>query len=128
MKTTALHPSLTLRTILAFVVVVAALVMATPRAADAQLVVRIQKQPVAVVKAPRAPVAAVKSVRGQRHRPVVKEYRVLPGAHAKSVRTVVVTRCERRPVREAHHVWVAGHWQRTGPRTARWVEGHWERI
>lgn len=48
------------------------------------------------------------------------------GCHDGHGRVVVKQPKHRRHDRH-HKVWVEGHWERTGPRTARWIPGHWVR-
>ena len=133
MKTPSLNPSANLPPILILLGLLAALVVLSPRQAEARLVVRIGTPHVKVISTPRAK-CAVKT------KPCVKTYRCEPrkrvvitaGAQRKSVRAVTVQGCDCRTcrprVKTVERVWVPGHWVKTGPRTSRWVPGHWERV
>ena len=130
MKTQSIRPSSTLHGILITIVLMAGIALMIPRPAEAQLVVRIEKQPVRIVSSPHVQVTL--SVGGHRticSHPYDTGVKVKRGRHAKSLRKVSVRRCGNEyRLRNAHHVWVPGQWIRTGPRQSRWVPGHWTRV
>lgn len=128
MKATTLKPSRTLRTVLLSILVLVSFLLALPRPVEAQLVVKVRKQPVKMVKAPRTQVTVTGNHRAVRAKPAVTRVTVLPGAHAKSLRTAVVTRCPVRHRHDDHRVWVPGHWVRTGPRSSLWMAGRWQKV
>ncbi|RKZ15080.1 hypothetical protein DRQ50_07995 [bacterium] len=136
MRIQNIQPGTTLRAVMVMIVIMVGIAMLMPRPARAQLVVRIQKQPVRIVTAPRARLAVTvgnrhqvcarpRSCRGNH----VHKVAVTRGRYLKSKRTVTVQRCGNENVyRDIHRVWVPGQWVMTGPRTSRWVAGHWVRV
>ena len=130
MRTQSIRPSSTLHGILITIVLMTGIALLIPRPAEAQLIVRIHKQPVRIISAPRVQVGiSIGSHRTICRSPHDTSFKVKRGRYAKSLRTVTGRRCgnEYRP-RNDHHVWVPGQWIRTGPRQSRWIPGHWVRV
>ncbi|MCP4572813.1 MAG: BcpO-related WXXGXW repeat protein [bacterium] len=123
MKPRDLMPSRTLRVLLLMLIFMTLALLATPRGAEAGLVIRVKAAPVKVISAPRAKTVIV-APRAPRvmvaAKPPVRHVTV---AYRSGPRTVV--KCGS-PA--PHRVWVAGHWERTGPRTSRWIPGHWKIV
>jgi len=126
MKTNALRPSRTLRTVLLAAFLMAAAAVLAPKPANAGLMVSVSiggdrcvPRPVKIAPS-LCNCGHVRSERGLHVRNGGKHQRRVVKCGTKVKR--------HRRQRHARQVWVAGHWEQVSRRTARWVPGHWERV